>query len=93
MSTRAGEFVTLREVVELYEKFTGCKLKPLGRWLLPILKLLKPTIFRWLYPSGASRVTLFSYFNKNDWVGDPHGVRDRLPEFRITSMGDYIRQG
>jgi uncharacterized protein YbjT (DUF2867 family) len=84
---------TLREVVAFYEKHTGRNLRPLGRWLLPVLKLLKPTIFRWLYPSGASRVTLFSYFNENDWVGDPHGVRDRLPEFQATSMGTHIRQG
>jgi uncharacterized protein YbjT (DUF2867 family) len=84
---------TLREVVDLYEAVTGRRLRPLGRWLLPILKLLKSTIFRWLYPSGASRVSLFSYFNKNDWVGDPHGLSKRLPDFHATSMGDHIQKG
>lgn len=84
---------TLREVIDLYAAVTGRRLRPLGRWLLPLLKILKPTLFRWLYPSGASRVSLFSYFNENDWVGDPHDLGKRLPEFQVTSMGDHIRKG
>jgi uncharacterized protein YbjT (DUF2867 family) len=83
---------TLREMIDLYGAVTGRRLWPLGRWLLPILKLLKPTVFRWLYPSGASRVSLFSYFNKNDWLGDPLGLSRLLPEFQATSMDDHIRR-
>jgi hypothetical protein len=80
-------------VIDLYTAATGHRLWPLGRWLLPILKLLKPTFFRWLFPSGASRVSLFSYFNEKDWVGDPHSLSKLLPGFQVTSMEDYIRQG
>jgi len=82
---------SLEDVVHHYEAATGRKLRPVGRWLLPVLKLFKPTVFRWLYPCGASRVTLFSHFNQNDWVGNPRQLSDLLPEFRITSMQDYCR--
>lgn len=82
---------TLQEVIDLYKAATGRRLRPIGRWLLPILKVLKPTLFRWLYPSGASRVSLFGYFNENDWVGDPHSLSKLLPEFLATSMDDHIR--
>jgi hypothetical protein len=83
---------TLQDVIDLYQAATGRRLRPIGHWLLPILKALKPTLFRWLYPSGASRVSLFSYFNANDWVGDPHSLSKLLPEFFVTSMEDHIRK-
>jgi uncharacterized protein YbjT (DUF2867 family) len=83
---------TLQDIIDLYQAATGRTIRPIGRWLLPILKMLKPTLFRWLYPSGASRVTLFSYFNENDWVGDSHSLSKRLPEFSATSMDDHIRK-
>jgi len=82
---------SLGEVVELYAAITGRRLRPLGRWLLPVLKVLKPILFRWIYPSGASRVSLFDYFNENDWVGDPNGLSELLPEFQATSMADHMR--
>lgn len=81
---------TLQDVVNLYKSVTGRKLRPLGRWLLPVLKLLKPTVFRWLFPSGASRVSLFSYFNENDWVGNPHQLSELLPEFQVISMRNHL---
>jgi uncharacterized protein YbjT (DUF2867 family) len=84
---------TLREVIDLYAAVTGRRLRPLGRWLLPVLKALKPALFRWIYPSGASRVSLFGYFNKNDWVGDPRGLTKLLPEFKATSLEEFIRNG
>jgi uncharacterized protein YbjT (DUF2867 family) len=82
---------TLREVIDLYAAVTGRKLRPLGRWLLPLLKILKPTLFRWIYPSGASRVSLFSYFSNNDWVGDPRSLPKLLPEFRATPMEEHLQ--
>ena len=84
---------TLQDVIELYQASTGRRLRPIGRWLLPILKALKPALFRWLYPTVASRVSLFGYFNENDWVGDPHSLPKLLPEFLVTSMDDHIRKG
>jgi uncharacterized protein YbjT (DUF2867 family) len=83
---------TLQDIIDLYKTATGRTIRPIGRWLLPILKALKPTLFRWLYPSGASRVSLFSYFNENDWVGDPHSLSKLLPEFFPASMDDHIRK-
>jgi len=83
----------LQEVIDLYATVTGRRLRPLGRWLLPLLKALRPTVFRWFFPSGASRVSLFAYFNDNDWVGDPGSLSKLLPEFRVTSMEDHIRNG
>jgi uncharacterized protein YbjT (DUF2867 family) len=82
---------TLGEVVDLYTAVTGRRLRPLGRWLLPVLKVLKPILFRWIYPSGASRVSLFGFFNENDWVGDPNSLSELLPEFQATSMADHMR--
>jgi uncharacterized protein YbjT (DUF2867 family) len=84
---------TLREVIDLYAAVTGRRLQPLGRGLLPLLVALKSTLFRWIYPSGASRVSLFSYFNANDWVGDPRSLSKLLPEFQVTSMDDFLRSG
>jgi uncharacterized protein YbjT (DUF2867 family) len=83
---------TLQDVIDLYKAITGRTLRPTGRWLLPILKVLKPTLFRWLYPSGASRVSLFGYFNENDWVGDSHSLSKLLPDFCATTMDDHIRK-
>jgi uncharacterized protein YbjT (DUF2867 family) len=84
---------TLQEVIDLYKSVTGRKLRPLGRWLLPVLRVLKPTLFRWIYPTGASRVSLFNYFNDNDWMGDPQDLSKRLPEFQATSLENHLRQG
>jgi uncharacterized protein YbjT (DUF2867 family) len=84
---------SVQDIIGLYQAATGRRLRPVGRWLLPILKVLKPTLFRWIYPSGASRVSLFSYFNENDWVGDPHRLSKLLPDFLVTSMDDHIRKG
>ena len=84
---------TLQEVVDLYQSVTGRRLRPLGRWLLPVLKALKPTLFRWIYPSGASRVSLFGYFNENDWMGDTHDLSRLAPDFQPTSMEEHIRRG
>jgi uncharacterized protein YbjT (DUF2867 family) len=84
---------SLREVIDLHTAVTGRRLRPLGRWLLPVLKALKPTLFRWIFPSGASRVSLFGYLNENDWVGDPQGLSKLLPEFQATSMEEHIRKG
>jgi uncharacterized protein YbjT (DUF2867 family) len=80
---------TLAEVVALHGAATGRPLRPLGRWLLPMLQVLKP-FFRWLSPCGASRITLFGYFNENDWVGDPGRLREVLPGFQVTSMEQYL---
>jgi len=82
---------SLEDVLRLYRAATGRKLIPLGRWLLPLLKLLRPTVFRWLYPCGASRVPLFSHFNQNDWVGNPRQLSELLPEFQITTMQEHCR--
>lgn len=82
---------TLQDVVDLYKTATARNLIPLGHWLLPALKLLKPTIFRWLYPSGASRVSLFSHFNENDWVGNAHQLCSVLPGFHATSMEQALK--
>jgi uncharacterized protein YbjT (DUF2867 family) len=82
---------TMQEVVDFYKAASGRRLTPVGRWLLPVLKLLKPALFRWLYPTGASRVSLFSYFNDNDWVGDPRRLADVLPGLRITSLAAHLK--
>ncbi len=82
---------TLQDVVDLYGTVKGHHLVPLGRWLLPVLRLLRPTLLRWLCPSVASRVCLFSYFNENDWVGNPHELPRLLPEFHITTMEEALK--
>lgn len=77
---------TLRNVVDLYTAVSGRHLQPVGGWLLPVLKVLKPLFFKRFYPTGASRVSLFSHFNENDWVGDPSRLAEVLPEFQVTTM-------
>jgi len=83
---------SLIDMVNLYQAVTGKKLTPVGPWLLPVVMLLRPVLFRWAYPSGASRVGLFHYFNENDWIGDARQLPAVMPGFRVTSMRDFLRQ-
>ena len=81
---------SLKDVVNLYQAATGRNLIPMGSWLLPVLILLRPVVFRWLYPTGASRVRLFNYFNSNDWIGNADQLAEVFPEFEVTSVRDYL---
>jgi len=83
---------SLIDVVTLYQAVKGKRLIPLGPWLLPVVTLLRPVLFRWAYPSGASRVRLFHYFNENDWIGDARQLTAVMPEFHVTSMRDFLRE-
>lgn len=78
------------DVVDLYRSIARRRLIPAGRWLLPVLILLRPTLFRWLYPRGASRVALFDYLSGNDWIGDCGPLTAALPGFKVTTMEDYL---
>lgn len=82
---------SLKSVVYLYQAATKQKLIPVGHWLLPVLTILRPVCFRWLYPTGASRVRLFNYFNANDWIGNAQQLAEVLPGFQVTSMKDHLR--
>jgi uncharacterized protein YbjT (DUF2867 family) len=81
---------TLQEVISLYRRITGRRLHAVGGWLLPVLNFLRPTLFRWCYPTGASRVALFNYFNRHDWTGSPDRLARCLPGFHTTSMATHI---
>jgi len=81
----------LTDVVNLYQAVAKRNLIPVGRWLLPVLTLLRPVLFRWIYPTGASRVKLFNYFNENDWIGNARQLVEVIPEFRVTSMRDHLQ--
>lgn len=81
----------VNDVVKIHRATSGRRLIPVGSWLLPVLTLLRPVVFRWAYPKAASRVRLFNYFNKNDWVGDAHQMAEVLPGFHVASMWDYLR--
>ena len=48
-----------------------------ARTLNDVVTLLRPIVFRWAYPIGASRVRLFNYINKNDWIGNTRQFRPR----------------
>lgn len=82
---------TLQDVLDLYKTATGHKLTPIGQWLLPVLQFLRPSFLRWLCPTIASRVSLFNYFNENDWIGKPHELARLLPEFHITTMEEALK--
>ncbi len=82
---------SVEEVVALYQAATGRKVIPMGRWLLPVIKLLRPVLFRWLCPKAASRVALFNYFNSHDWIGDPRLMARLWPDFRVTTMVDFLK--
>ena len=82
---------SLREVVAAYEKATGRRLRLIGHWLLPLLKILRPVVFRWGFPTGASRVRLFSYFDRHDWVGNPDQIGQAIPDLKPVSMEDHLR--
>jgi uncharacterized protein YbjT (DUF2867 family) len=82
---------TLQDVVTLYRMVTGRRLIPLGRWVLPLVKILRPLLFQWCYPGGASRVGLFDFFNSNDWVGDSRQLIEFFPEFQATTMEAYLK--
>ena len=82
---------SIADVVGFYQAAGGKKMIALGRWLLPILTLLRPMLLRWLFPKEASRIDLFNYFNTHDWIGDPHRLTHLLPGFRVTTMAAYLR--
>lgn len=86
-----SQALSVLDVVNLYKAATRRQLMPVGQWLLPVLTLLRPVLFRWMYPTGASRVRLFNYFNKNDWVGNYRPLTEVFPEFRTTSMRNYLQ--
>ena len=81
----------LREVVDAYEKATGRRLRLMGHWLLPLLKILRPLVFRWGFPTGASRVRLLSHFDRHDWIGNPDQIGQAIPDFKPVSMEDHLR--
>jgi len=82
---------TLQEVVGVYEKSTGRRLHLSGSWILPVLKILRPVVFRWAFPTGASRVRLLGYFDRHDWVGNSEQIRQAIPGFEPVSMEDHMR--
>jgi uncharacterized protein YbjT (DUF2867 family) len=81
---------SVTDVVHLFRAIAGRRMIPAGRWLVPALLPLRPTIFRWLYPKGASRVALFDYLSRHDWIGDAGPLAAALPWFRATAMEDYL---
>ena len=82
---------SVTDVVSLYRAVTRRKLIPLGHWLLPVLSFLRPFFFQWIYPAGASRIRLFNYLNKNNWVGNYGPLTRIFPEFCATSMRNYLQ--
>jgi uncharacterized protein YbjT (DUF2867 family) len=83
---------TLNEVARLYGEQLGRKVVHGGGFLLPLMKVLRPTVFRWLNPVLASKVRLAGYFDAHDWVGDPSQLVAVLPGFRVTSMKRYLEE-
>jgi len=83
---------TLNEVARLYSEHLGRNVVHAGAFLLPLIKLLRPVVFRWLKPVLASKVLLASYFDSNNWIGDPSQLAAVLPGFRVTSMECYLEE-
>jgi len=83
---------TLNEVARLYSEHLGRKVVHAGASLLPLMKVLRPVVFRWLKPVLASKVRLASYFDAHDWIGDPSQLAAVLPGFRVTSMECYLEK-
>ena len=81
---------TLNEVARLYSEHMGRKVVHAGASLLPLMKVLRPVVFRWLKPVLASKVRLASYFDAHDWIGDPSQLTALLPGFQVTSMECYL---
>jgi uncharacterized protein YbjT (DUF2867 family) len=82
---------TVQDVAHVHQKATGRRLLLLGAWILPVLKILRPVVFRWAFPTGASRVRLLSYFDRHDWIGNPGQIGEVLPGFKPVSMEDHMR--
>jgi uncharacterized protein YbjT (DUF2867 family) len=83
---------TLNEVARLYGEHLGRKVVHAGGSLLPLMKVLRPVVFRWLKPVLASKVRLAGYFDTHDWVGDPSRLAAALPRFRVTSLERYLEE-
>jgi len=83
---------TLNEVAGLYGGHLGRKVVHAGGSLLPLMKVLRPVVFRWLKPVLASKVRLAGYFDTHDWCGDPSQLPAALPGFRVTSMERYLEE-
>lgn len=82
---------TLRDVADLYEHHAGHHLMLMGRWVLPLLTILKPVFFRWAYPRDASRIRLFNYFNRNTWVGDANQLSTIMQGFHATTLEAHLQ--
>ena len=83
---------TLSEVAKLYSEYLGRKVIHAGGSLLPLMKSLRPVLFRFLNPVLASKVRLAGYFDTHDWFGDPSQLANALPGFRVTSMESYLEE-
>jgi uncharacterized protein YbjT (DUF2867 family) len=83
---------TLNEVARVYGEQSGRKVVHAGGSLLPLMKALRPVVFRWLKPVLASKVQLAGYFDTHDWVGDPSQLAAVLPGFRVTSLERYVEE-
>jgi uncharacterized protein YbjT (DUF2867 family) len=83
---------TLNDVARLYSEHLGRKVVHAGAFLLPLMKLLRPVVFRWLKPVLASKVRLASYFDAHDWFGNPSQLATVLPGFPMTSMERYLEE-
>ena len=83
---------TLSEVAKLYSEYLGRKVIHAGGSLLPLMKSLRPVLFRFLNPVLASKVRLAGYFDTHDWFGDPSQLATALLGFRVTSMESYLEE-
>ena len=83
---------TLSEVAKLYSEYLGRKVIHAGGSLLPLMKSLRPVLFRFLNPVLASKVRLAGYFDTHDWFGDPSQLAAALPGFRVTPMELYLEK-
>lgn len=83
---------TLNEVAGLYGEHFGRKVVHAGGSLLPLMKVFRPVVLRWLNPVLSSKVRLAGYFDTHDWVGDPSRLAAALPGFRVTSLKRYLEE-
>ena len=66
------------------------KVVHVGHAMLPLLRLLRPTFFRFFRPVVATKISILNYFETHDFVGDPKQLAKLLPGFEVTTMKAYL---
>ncbi|MFZ1085641.1 MAG: NAD(P)H-binding protein [Terracidiphilus sp.] len=80
------------QVADAVGKVLKRKVFHVGHALLPLLRLLRPTLFRFYWRTVGTKVIILNYFEKHDFVGDSEQLGKVLPDFKVTTLEAYLEK-